>query len=86
MGGCMIWDCIASGGGEAKEASKYATLWKNIIEVLRVMKAEKKAAAAACATFAPSPDSMSQAFPASMLFLTTLNIPSRAPNPPARFQ
>lgn len=43
------------------------------------MKAEKKAAAAACIAFSPNSDPEPQAFPASKLFSTTLDIPLRYP-------
>lgn len=47
------------------------------------MKAEKKAAAAACAAFAPESDPKPQAFPVHQLFSTTLDIPTRGPQTPS---
>lgn len=82
--GQMLWDCVVSGGGEVKEVSKYATLWKTIIEVLRAMKVERKATAAACAAIASDLNPKPQAFPVSsvhQLFSTTLDTPSRSPQP-----
>ncbi|XP_029861791.2 uncharacterized protein LOC115337553, partial [Aquila chrysaetos chrysaetos] len=80
--GKALWDTISAGGDKTKEASKYATHWKVVRDVLQAMRVERQTAAAVCMAVIPSDASMSaaSAYPAAVrgTFSTQLSLPPRA--------